>query len=179
MKEIEKIIFQKKEELNIHEYAFINSEEVIFSEEVRAICKSNGCGMYGKSWACPPVVGSVKSCEERCRKFKYAFVFTSSTYIEDKYDVEEWLRILVIHEKITDCIVKIFRSEFKEILPLSTEGCRVCKTCTYPDKPCRFPGRMYPATEGFGILVTQLAKEANIRYNNGENNLTYFSVIFF
>ncbi|WP_459931558.1 DUF2284 domain-containing protein [Desulfosporosinus burensis] len=60
-----------------------------------------------------------------------------------------------------------------------TEGCNLCEKCTYPEKPCRFPNRMFPATESFGIMVIQQAPLCNIKYNNGANAITYFSMIFF
>lgn len=179
MKEIENIILQEKENLNIHEYAFLRSDQVVFSDEIRILCEKNSCGMYDKSWACPPAVGSIENCKKKCSELENAFVFTSLANLENMYDVDEWRRVRIIHEKITDKVVQIFQEEFEKILILSTEGCTVCKTCTYPKKPCRFPDRMYPATEGFGILVTQLAQTGNIKYNNGPNSLTYFSVIFF
>lgn len=179
MRKIESIILQEKENLNIHEYAFIKSDQVIFSDEVRSLCENNACGMYGKSWACPPAVGSVEYCKTKCSEFENAFVFTSLANLEDMYDVDEWLEARIIHEAITEKVVQIFRSEFKKILTLSAEGCTICKTCTYPEKPCRLPERMFPATEGFGILVTQQAKICGIKYNNGLNTITYFSTIFF
>lgn len=179
MGRIEDILLQEKENLNIHEYAFIEPEQVEFSTEVRRLCEKNACGMYGTSWACPPAVGSIEECQSKCRSFSHAFVFTTAGSLKSRYNVKEWLELRVVHEEITDQVAKIFRSEFERVLILSTEGCMICKTCTYPNQPCRFPDRMYPATEGYGILVTQLAKTCNIKYNNGANTLTYFSVIFF
>ncbi|MDR3602604.1 MAG: DUF2284 domain-containing protein [Desulfosporosinus sp.] len=179
MSAIEKIIFREKESLNIQEYAFIKSSQIVFSDEVRMLCEKNACGMYGTSWACPPAVGSVERCREICSGFENAFLFTSLTHLTNMYNVKGWLEARIIHEEITDRVTQVFHAEFRNILTLSTEGCTVCKTCTYPAKPCRFPERMYPATEGFGILVTQLAQICNVKYNNGPNSLTYFSMILY
>jgi hypothetical protein len=38
---------------------------------------------------------------------------------------------------------------------------------------------MFPAIEGFGINVMQMAKTGRISYYNGPNTVTYFSIIFF
>jgi predicted metal-binding protein len=179
MKEIERIILQEKENLKIHEYAFAEANQVGFSHEVRSLCERNACGMYGKSWACPPAVGSVEQCKIECSEFKNAFVFTSLAGLQNKHDVGEWRQARIVHEAITENVVRIFRSSCDKILALSTEGCTICKTCTYPNQPCRFPERMFPATEGFGIYVIQLANTCGIKYNNGPNTLTYFSVVFF
>lgn len=179
MKEIERIIVQNRENLRIHEYAFVKPHQVLFSNEVRNLCEKNACGMYGKSWACPPGVGSVEHCRDTCSAFQNALVFSSLGKLRKKHDVNGWQEARIAHEAITEEVVKIFRSQFDSVLALSTEGCIVCRTCVYPDQPCRFPERMFPAIEGFGINVMHLAKTGGIRYYNGPNTVTYFSIIFF
>ena len=179
MKEMEKIISQEKENLNIHEFAFVTSDQVVFSEDVRRLCERNACGMYGKSWACPPAVGNVEDCRTRCSEFQHALVFTSLSTVESKYDIDGWREAGKEHEAITEKVARLFRSRFERTLTLSTEGCMICKACTYPKEQCRFPERMFPATEGFGIYVIQLAKTCGIKYYNGPNTVTFFSVMFF
>ena len=135
--------------------------------------------MYGKTWACPPAVGSMQDCIQKCGRFENAFVFTTVYKLDDAYDIAEWHKTREKHEAVTEKVAAIFRSRFPNILALSAEGCSVCKTCTYPEAPCRFPERMFPATEGFGILVNELSKTAGVTYYNGPDTITYFSMIFF
>jgi len=165
--------------LPIHEYAFMGSSDVIFSDEVRGFCEKNGCGMHGTSWACPPAVGTVEECKAQCLTYKHAFMFTTVTKMKNNRDIKGWQEARKEHEKVSDSVADIFRSYDKNALILSTEGCLICKKCAYPDEPCRFPERMYPATESYGILVMQQAKECNVKYMNGTNTVTYFSMIFF
>lgn len=179
MNNIKKIIIEKKDLLEIHEYAFIKAVDIVFSDEVRKACEQNFCGMYGTSWACPPAVGTIEQCRKQCREFENAFVLTTRTVLEDKYDFEKWHEAGIKHEAVTDNTAEIFRDGFEKTLVLSTEGCSICKKCTYPDSPCRFPERMHPATEGYGIMVTELAKSCGIKYNNGPDSITFFSIIFF
>jgi len=179
VQEIERIILRNRENLKIHEYAFVESHRVVFSSEVRDLCKRNACGMYGKTWACPPGLGSVEYCKKKCRSFHHALAFSSLGQLQKKHDLKAWHEARVIHEAITEEVVKIIRSQFDSILALSTEGCMVCKTCTYPNQPCRFPERMFPAIEGFGINVIKLAKTSGLKYYNGPNTVTYFSIVFF
>ena len=179
VKEIERIISQEKGNLKIHEYAFVTSNQVVFSDDVRSLCERNACGMYGKSWACPPAVGSVEDCKTQCSEFSHAFVFTSWAALQNKHDMNGWREAGIAHEAITEKVAQVFRAQFKKILTLSTEGCTICKTCTYPEKPCRFPERMFPASEGFGVYVIQLAQTCGIKYYNGPNSVTFFSVLFF
>ena len=68
---------------------------------------------------------------------------------------------------------------YTHLLLLSNEGCIHCETCTYPDAPCRMPGTLTPAVEGFGINVQRLSKTAKVRYINGSNTVTYFGLLLF
>ena len=52
------ILEEKLAELPLYCYQFIDPQELEFSQRVRWICEHE-CPMYGKSWACPPGVGSV------------------------------------------------------------------------------------------------------------------------
>jgi predicted metal-binding protein len=179
VKPIEHLLLQNREQLKIHEYAFLFSKQVTFSDEVRRLCERNACGMYGKSWACPPSVGSVEDCKAKCRVFHHALIFTSLSTLRKKHDIRGWQGARIRHETINESVVSIVRSQFDKMLALSTEGCMVCENCTYPNQPCRFPKRMFPATEGFGINVLELAKTCGITYYNGPNTVTYFSILFF
>ena len=167
------------EGLPIHEYVFMRSEEVVFSDEVRSLCEQNSCGLYGTSWACPPAVGSVEACKKRSLEYKYAFMFTTVNDLQSQYDMEGWTSTRKEHEKVTDAVVSVFLKYEKNLLVLSTEGCLLCKNCTYPDTPCKHPNRMHPPTEAYGIMVMQQAKNSNMKYYNGPNTVTYFSMIFF
>lgn len=179
MKNLDKLIAQEKENLKIHEYAFMKAHEVIFSQEARRLCEKNACGMYGTSWACPPAVGTVEECQKRCAAYDNAFIFSSVSQLKKKYDIAGWHAARIVHESITEKTAQIFRAEFPKALILSAEGCTLCSHCTYPENLCRFPQRMFPATEGYGIMVLQQAPYCHLQYNNGPNTITYFSMIFF
>ena len=51
-------------ELPLYIYAWIDPKTLEFSERVRWICQHE-CSMYGKSWACPPGVGTVEECKKK------------------------------------------------------------------------------------------------------------------
>ncbi len=167
------------ENLPIHEYAFIPSNKVIFSDEVRSLCENNSCGHFGTSWACPPAVGTVAACKKKCIEYEHAFMFTTVNGLKYQHDMEGWIQARKKHEKVTEAVVRVFRRFDEKVLALSTEGCLLCKNCTYPNAPCKDPSRMYPATEGYGILVIEQARKSKMQYNNGTNTVTYFSMLFF
>ena len=56
---------ERLRELPIVQYEFFETGDLTFTQRVREVCRLE-CPMYGKSWACPPAVGTVEECRERC-----------------------------------------------------------------------------------------------------------------
>lgn len=152
---------------------------LVYYPEVREICAGNGCGNYGKSWACPPAVGTLAECRERIGQYENMLLFSSKYDLEDSFDFEGMHASL---HKFKQTVAS-FRSDIQKLLPryllLSNEGCGQCETCTYPHAPCRFPERLCHSLEGYGFLVSELAKSAGMHYHNGTNTVTYFGALLF
>lgn len=164
-------------ELPILQYEFINTSELMFSENVRHICKTE-CPMYGKTWACPPGVGTVEECTAKCLSFPSALLLTTMAEVSDIANIEETLATRPGHEEITRQVQRLIADQGLETYVLSTEACTHCKKCTYPDAPCRHPDTMYPCTESHAIVVTDIAEKYGIEFING-NIVTWFSIIFY
>ncbi len=163
--------------LPILQYEFIPTEALHFSERVRHICETE-CPMYGKTWACPPGVGSVEACVARCRTYPEALLLTTVTEVRDIADMEETLATRAEHEAVTREAEKLLRAQGLETYVLSTEACVICEKCAYPDAPCRFPDKMYPCVESHAILVTDVAEQYGIEFISG-NVVTWFSILFY
>lgn len=160
------------------EYAFIDPGDISFLENVRHICRTE-CPQYGRSWSCPPAVGTVEECRERCRQYTGGFIFTTIAEVTDIANMEETLATRMEHEEITRQIRDLFLKQCERLQVLSTESCAICETCAYPDAPCRFPDRMFPCIESYGILVTDIAEKYGISFLNGANVVTWFSLILY
>ena len=148
------------------QFAYLKTENIAFLQRVRQVCLQE-CPRYGTSWSCPPAVGTVEECERRCRAFTDCFVFSTIAEVNDITNMEETLATRLEHEKITDAVADIFRRHYgSHILVLSTESCDICEKCAYPDAPCRHPERMHPCVESHAILVTDLAEQGGMEFNN-------------
>lgn len=165
-------------EFPVCEYAFIDPKDISFLDQVRYICETE-CPQYGKSWSCPPAVGTVQECMEKCSRYSGGFVFTTISEVTDIANMEETLATRMEHEEITRKIRDLFLEQCEEVQVLSTESCAVCEKCAYPDAPCRFPDKMFPCIESYGILVTDLAEKYGISFLNGVNIVTWFSLILY
>lgn len=171
--EIEEFITQ----FPIYQYAFVKPEEIEFNERVRAICKKE-CPRYGNSWSCPPAVGKVEKCKERCMGYEEVLFFSSVTEVRDFTDMEENLKTKNEHEKMTKIIEDHLQEQGMSVYTLSSDSCSICKKCGFPRERCRHPELMHPCIESHGIVVANLVERCNMDYYLGEHLLLWFSMIF-
>ncbi len=85
--EIEEYITQ----FPIYQYAFVKPEDIEFNDRVRQICKKE-CSRYGASWSCPPAVGTVEVCKERCMNYDHVLFFSSIAEVDNIMDMDETLK---------------------------------------------------------------------------------------
>jgi len=158
----------------IFEYAVVPTAAIVFSPELLKACESNVCGKYNHCWTCPPAVGS-QELRQKITAFSSAFVFTTMSALDDSFDYEGMMQAKKHHDRLT----AEMHERFGKTNPVfGAGGCALCPTCAYPE-PCRSPDKTYPSIEAAGINVAELSRAANLRYNNGENTVTYFSMILF
>lgn len=168
---------QELAQLPLFQYAFMRSEELLFTDRVRHICETE-CPRYGSSWACPPAVGTVEECREKCLSYPDFLMISTVTEISDIANMEEALATRGEHEALTHEVTALLQQQGCETMALSSESCALCETCAYPHGSCRHPEKMYPCVESYGILVTEIAEKYGMEFFNG-NIVTWFSLIFF
>ena len=170
---------QALSELPLYVYEFINPSDLEFSDRIRWICEHE-CPMYGRSWACPPGVGSVEDCRAKCLGYRNCLMIATITEVSDIADIDETLATRPEHEKITNQVRDLMRSLGTEPYILSTEACAECARCAILDGlPCRLPGRMHPCVESHGINILSLLDEYGLAFQYGENVVTWFSLLFY
>ena len=164
--------------LPLYQYAFIRADEIVVSDRVRHICRTE-CQMYGTTWACPPAVGTPEECQKRVLGFEEGLLIATVAEVEDIADLRQTLDTRAPHEAITRQVLEMVRQQARETLTLSTEACAICEHCAWPDAPCRFPEKMFPCVESHGILVTDLAERHDIDFMAEGNIVTWFSLIMY
>jgi len=166
-------------ELPLYAYFYINPEQLEFSQRIRWICE-NECPRYGKSYACPPAVGSVEACREKCLSYKECLVIGTITETADIADIEAALATRFDHEALTNQIADRMRRLGAEPYILSTDSCALCHTCALCEgKPCRKPSHMHPCVESHGINVIPVLEENGLEFQYGGNIITWYSLLFF
>lgn len=173
------LLEQQLAQLPLYVYEFIDPAELEFSDRVRWICEHE-CPMYGKSWACPPGVGSVAECRGKCGRYGSCLMISTITEVADISDLNETLSTRGDHEKLTNQIRDLFREQGIQPYILSTEACAVCERCAIEDGlPCRLPGKMHPCVESHGINILGLLDRRGLAFQYGENVVTWFSLLFY
>ena len=166
-------------ELPLYVYVFVDPKGIEYSQRVRWICQQE-CPMYGKTWACPPGVGTVEQCAAKCQSYKNCLMIGTITELGDLYNMQAALATRPEHEAITGAVQKMFREQGIEPYILSTEACAVCQRCAILDgQPCRYPERMHPCVESHGINIVPTLEENGLEFQYGENVVTWYSLLFF
>ena len=163
----------------VHELAWLSPCDVPFDARVRDMCASNRCGLYNKTWTCPPGVGEWEQLRDECHAHAHALIFTTKHVLEDDFDFEGIGQSGVLHKQLDRAIDQALKAHGIPHQLYSAGGCSICKTCTYPDAPCRFPDRVHRSMEACGIDVGTLSRACGLKYNNGPQTVTYFSMILF
>jgi predicted metal-binding protein len=157
-----------------YEQGIVAVSDIVFSEEFGRSCAV--CCNYNTRWNCPPVVDSMEEQKKRIRAYRWAFVFSTTYATEGPFDFEGmFFTALGAHRTLT---IEMYERFGRKHPIFGAGGCHLCKHCAYPE-PCRFPGKVVSSIEAAGIDVTRLSRSAGLTYNNGENTVTYFSMILF
>lgn len=166
-------------ELPLLSYCFFSPQELEFSQRVRWICQHE-CPMYGASWACPPGVGTVEDCREKCLRYRRCLMIATATEVEDISDIAATLATRSEHERITNLVRDRMRQMGEDPYVLSTESCALCPRCAILDgQPCRKPENMHPCVESHGINVIPLLEKNGLSFQYGENVVTWVSLLLF
>lgn len=147
--------------------------------EVRQMCEVNTCGAYNKRWSCPPGCGSIEDCEQKMKKFSYGILVQTVGDIEDSLDWEGIMEVKSLHDKRFINGTKKLREKLSDMLALGDGSCSLCKDCTYPYKPCRFPDIQSASMEAFGLFVSDICRKNNIAYNYGPGKMCYTGCYLF
>ena len=173
------LLEEKLADLPLYIYDFLDPGELEFNDRIRWICQHE-CPMYGRSWACPPGVGSVESCKAKCLGYENCLMISSIAEVADITDIRETLATRPEHEALTNEVRDRMRQLGVEPYILSTEACALCERCAILDgQPCRFPEKMHPCVESHGINVVPVLESRGLEFQFGANVVTWISLLFF
>ena len=158
----------------------ITVDQIITSATFREACRQNMCGQWGKCWMCPPDVGEVNELMAQIRNYRHGLGYQTIGELEDSFDIEGMGEAKKRHIALTHRIEAAAKTLVGDHLHLTCGGCGVCERCAKVDgQPCRFPEKALPSLEAYGVDVYNTTRQTSLKYINGQNTVTYFSVLLF
>lgn len=173
------------ENIGFSHYGEVNMESLVPRTDIRDMCTADKCGNYGKSWSCPPspVCGTIEENQQKLKSCSKGILVQTTGQMEDAFDMSIIRETEDAHKKRFDTLVRqtrlLLKKEGGSCIPLAAGGCRRCEKCTWPDKPCRYPEKLYPSMEACGLWVSDVCKKSDLEYNYGENTITFTSCILY
>lgn len=143
----------------------ISADIIACDDDIRALCAPDKCGNYGSGWICPPGCGSMEKCRETVAGYKNAILLQSVSGDVDFNNSGEMLGVTQEHNRLAVKLFDKIREEQGDAYLLTTGGCDLCEKCTFPDEPCRIPGKNRGSLSAFGINVTKLCEKAGMEFS--------------
>ena len=140
---------------------------------VRDMCRDNKCGKYGKSWSCPPGCGSLEELEGKLKSYSSGILVQTVSKLKSSFDWNGMVAAGELHKEQQEKLRRELQKDYPGLLTLGAGTCSRCKSCTYPDEPCRFPELMTVSMEACGLFVSRICKANGLPYNYGENTVCY------
>ncbi|MFI3166678.1 MAG: DUF2284 domain-containing protein [Bacillota bacterium] len=171
-----------KEKIESCEFSFskeIKSSQIVFEPTLRKSCELNHCGKYKSNYCCPPHVGEIDDCIKKAQNFGDGYIFQLITQLEDSYDFEGMMEG---QERFKEKILKLndllHEANCKNFLLLGAGPCSVCETCgAITGKECPNPSKKIASVESHGIFINPTLINVGLKYNNGENTVSYCGVV--
>ena len=137
--------------------------KIIPSQSMRLKCQVPLCEYYDVCKTCPPNIPGVAEFREALLSYSKAYLVVLREQIKNINDYrEDFSAELKLAEVVSDLELSAFQYGFYQALGLSVGGCKLCRECTPRGEPCRHPFKARPSPEGFGIDITELAREAGV-----------------
>ncbi len=146
-------------------------------EDVRQLCAADRCGHYGKNWSCPPYAGEIAALQRQLDRCTSGVLVQTTGTLADEFDIEGIGRLMQQHNRRFATLARQARLLYPKVLPLSAGPCTVCRRCSCPDRPCRFPKKRLSSMEAYGLMVNDICRAAGLPYSGGSKTMTFISCI--
>ena len=153
----------------------LDAATIELKDEVRDMCASNTCRAYGKNWSCPPACGELDALRRQVARYHSGILVQTVGEIEDSMDFEGIMEVEAAHKDHFMALHEKLLARWPDLLALGAGTCTRCKSCTYPDAPCRFPDKRVSSMEAYGMVVMETCKANGLGYYYGPQAIAYTS----
>ena len=157
----------------------LNVTTLEFLPEIRDMCSADKCRNYGKTWSCPPACPSLDDIRRRAGKYGGGLLVQTVGDLEDSYDWDGIQETEARHKANFKQLRSELEKEFDDLLALGSGPCNICKKCSYPDEPCRHPGKIEVSMEASGLFVSKVCTDNRLGYNYGPDKISFTACFLF
>jgi len=165
------------QELGFTAAAPVNGSAVVCRPEIRAQCTPKKCKNYAANWICPPGCGDLEQCEKIVSEYEKALLLQETHALPEETDLKHAAALAREHNQRAEKLIKIIRRKYPKAFLLTTGGCNLCETCTYPGEPCRYPQKQRGSLSAFGIDVSELCSKGGLAFSFEKGKVTFVSCI--
>lgn len=94
--------------------------------EVRQMCSTDKCHMYGRNWSCPPACGTLEECGEDISGYTRGIIVQTKGELEDEFDGEGMMETEALHKEHFVEMHDRLKKEFPKLLSLGAGCCTRC-----------------------------------------------------
>lgn len=160
-------------------WAQLNMTAAVPMTAVRDMCAADRCGRFGHNWACPPGCGSIETAARHIARYDAGILVQTTGTLCDDFDYASIEGIGAAHKRRFADFARQMRRLHPGCLPLTAGTCTLCASCTYPDRPCRYPAKRLSSMEAYGLLVSDVCIRSGLAYNYGPRTMTYTSCVLY
>ena len=164
-------------EISFSHAAAVDPSSLKAQQEARELCAADRCRCYGKNWSCPPYTGELSALQKQLDRCTEGVLVETTGELDDEFDMEGIGRIMQQHSHSFATLARQARLLYPKVLPLSAGPCTVCRRCSCPDRPCRFPSKRLSSMEAYGLVVSDICRAAGLPYFSGSKTMTFISCI--
>jgi predicted metal-binding protein len=132
------------------DFRWISGKDVQVREWVRFKCMF-GCGYYGKTGVCPPVVPAIPECRELFTEYEHILVIHLAAKFDNPEDRHEWGRKQ--NAEMLKLERAVFLSGHHKAFLLLMDTCSACAECVVARPECHNPQLSRPCPEALGVDV--------------------------
>jgi len=162
---------------------YLNYKDIKFSALAQLMCQN--CGMYGRTYRCPPFSMKYNKTREYLKQFnKFVFIISESeqSEYERRYNemkvkcntlseyrlqnlVGTQLAAVNLSQSTNDLktVLRFIKARYDKYIAYNSAGCIKCKPCRKQLKqPCAHPYDSFSSPEGSGIDLYQTLRNKSI-----------------
>jgi len=168
-------ILQFAKECGFDEAHVLDTKTLKPMQSIMDTCATDKCHSFGKNWGCPPH-GTLEENEKYLQSFEHGVLVQCIGRSNQKID---WEMYKETGKRLSEASRKLhdeMKKNYPNCISLGAGGCKFCEKCACPE-PCRFPDKRIEAIEGYGIFITRLCEDNDIKYYYGEGTIAYTGAV--